>query len=75
LLVNDLNRLVDMAAQKTKQPDWGKFGLDGEDAKGKSSSAAGAADDDEGGEGGGGGSLFGGQIQHDNELFADDQVR
>ena len=60
------------------EPDWGKFGLDGEKQPlnpGGSSAASGGGEG--GGQqaaGGGGTNLFGGQIQHDSELFADDQV-
>ncbi len=69
------------------EPDWSKFGLDrerqplrggeggaGRDAGGVAGAASG------GGVGApvgsdGGGKMFGGQIQHDSELFADDQVK
>jgi len=56
-----------MAANtKAKEPDWGKFGLDNE---GREVANGGGGDDGQR-EG-----LFGGQVQHDNELFADDQAR
>ena len=59
----------------SKEPDWGKFGLDGEKQPlnpGSSSleqqqvTASGAHP--------GGKDLYGGQVVNDNELFADDQV-
>ena len=53
-----------------QEPDWGKFGLDGEKqplnpgSKGGVGGQSGAEPKD----------LYGGQVQDDNELFADDQV-
>ena len=59
-----------MATPKTREPDWGRFGLNDErqplnpeaggggDANGKSQTK----------------DLYGGQAQNENELFAQDQV-
>ena len=51
-------------------PDWGKFGLDSERQPlnpGKSGTGTSKPSDEPP-------DLFGGQAQHDNELFADDQA-
>ena len=60
---------------QNQQPDWGKFGLDSEKqplnpgGNGSQRTPTTAQSGDAGTT-----NLFGGQIQHDNELFADDQV-
>ena len=54
----------------SKEPDWGKFGLDGErQPLNPGSSAA-----EQGKAVKAGKDLFGGQVVSDTELFADDQV-
>ena len=56
----------------SKDPDWGKFGLeDGEKQPLNPGSSAAEQAKPVNGEKG----LFGGQVIDDNELFADDQVR
>ena len=56
----------------SKDPDWGKFGLeDGEKQPLNPGSSAAEHAKPVNGEKG----LFGGQVIDDNELFADDQVR
>ena len=64
-----------------KEPDWGKFGLDNERkplnpaASGAKSTGAVGTTPNPTSSGEKGPQLFGGQVQNDNELFADDQVR
>ncbi len=57
-----------------KEPDWGKFGLENEKQPLTSRGSAETATSGSKEGGGGGTNLFGGQLQHDSELFADDQV-
>ena len=68
------------------EPDWSKFGLDKERGGGgggsagesqplTGASAAGNGDNNGASADRGGGEMYGGQIQHDSELFADDQVK
>lgn len=56
-----------MSASKDRQPDWSKFGLDEKQPLNPGSTGHTKAEEPP--------DLFGGQVQHDNELFAEDQVR
>ena len=53
----------------SKEPDWGKFGLDGEKQPLNPAASTKVEPAKPGGD------LYGGQVVDDNELFADDQVR
>ena len=52
----------------SKEPDWGKFGLDGEKQPLNPAASTKVEPAKPGGD------LYGGQVVDDNELFADDQV-
>ena len=70
-----------MSAKGSKAPDWSKFGLDNSGNGGSNGSSSERQPLTSGGGGSGqqqqqlSGNPVGSQIQHDSELFADDQVR